>query len=396
MAIDERKGHDDTMRIGIDGRALTGRFTGDRTYWRNLLRALPALDPTIEYLVYSRTPIAADELPSAPNLRCRVVPAVNDRLWTLMALPGALRRDHADLVHVQYTAPPSGICPCPVVTTVHDISFRLYPQWFPARHRALLNLTVPPSMRRAARVITDSEGSRRDILRTYHLPEQKVTAIPLAVPEEFIAAGTQAGNTTLEAARQVVKERFRLEQPFVLAVGVLQPRKNLPMLAEAFGLMRCRYGLTHQLALVGKAGWGTEQEALRQAAARHGGAESARAVVSTGYVDDADLPILYRACDVFAYPSLYEGFGIPPLEAMACGAPTVVSDATPMPEVAGDAALIVGATDTSAWADSLARVVMDLEVSADLRRRGPLRAAQFSWRATAQQTLEVYRQVVGG
>src|SRR5579871_5603061 len=277
------------MRVAVDGRALTGRYTGDRTYWRNLLRALPALDPSVEYLVYSRAAIAPGELPEAPNMSCRVVPAVNDRLWTLTALPGALRRDRADLVHVQYTAPPPGLCPCPVVTTVHDISFRLYPQWFPARHRALLNLTVPPSMRRAARVITDSASSRRDILRCYGLPEQKVAAIPLGVPEEFIAAGARAERMPTEEARQHVREKFGLERPFVLAVGVLQPRKNLPMLAEAFGLMRCRYGLTHQLALVGKAGWGTEQEALLRAAARHGGPEAAGAVISTGYVEDADL-----------------------------------------------------------------------------------------------------------
>jgi glycosyltransferase involved in cell wall biosynthesis len=382
------------MRIGIDGRALTGRFTGDRTYWRNLLRALPALDPHAEYLVYSRTEIARGELPDAPNVRCRVVPAVNDRLWTLMALPGALRRDRADLVHVQYTAPPPGLCPCPVVTTVHDISFRLYPQWFPARHRALLNLTVPPSMRRAARVITDSVSSRRDILRTYQLPEQKVVAILLGVAEEFIAAGARAGQMPYEEARRYVQAKFGLERPFVLAVGVLQPRKNLNMLAEAFGLMRCRYGLLHQLALVGKAGWGTEQEALRQAAARHGGAEAAEAVVSTGYVEDADLPILYRACEAFTYPSLYEGFGLPPLEAMACGAPTIVSDAPPMPEMAGDAALIVGATDVSAWADTMARVVMEPALSADLRRRGPQRAGQFTWQTTAARTLEVYRATI--
>jgi glycosyltransferase involved in cell wall biosynthesis len=380
------------MRIGIDGRALTGRFTGDRTYWRNLLRALPALDPQVEFLVYSRTEIAPGELPEAPNLSCVVVPASNDRVWTLLALPRALRRDRADLVHVQYTAPPPALCPCPVVTTVHDISFRLYPNWFPARHRLLLNLTVPPSMRGAARVITDSTSSRRDILRTYRLPERKVVSIPLGVAEEFIAAGAQAGRMSTEQARQHVRERFGLEQPFVLAVGVLQPRKNLNMLAEAFGLMRRRTGLSHGLALVGKAGWGAGQEALRQAATRHGGMEAAQAVVATGYAPDADLPILYRASDVFTYPSLYEGFGIPPLEAMACGAPVIVSDAPPMPEVAGDAALIVGAQDVSGWADAMARVITDTALSADLSRRGPLHAAQFTWQATAQRTLEVYRE----
>lgn len=332
------------MRIGIDGRALTGRFTGDRTYWRGLLHALPGLDPTVEYVVYTRTQIAPGELPEAANMRPCIVPAGNDRVWTLMALPRALRQDRVDLVHVQYTAPPPSLCHCPVVTTVHDISFRLYPQWFPAKHRILLNLTVPPSMRQAARVITDAESSRRDILRIYGLPERKVVTIPLGLPAGFAEPGAQSEE---ESARQIreVRAKFGLDQPFVLAVGVLQPRKNLTMLAEAFGLMRARTSLPHQLVLVGKAGWATAQEALRGAAARHGGAEAGQAVRFTGYVDDADLPTVYRACAAFAYPSLYEGFGFPPLEGMASGAPVLVSDAPPMPEVVGDAARVVSATD---------------------------------------------------
>jgi glycosyltransferase involved in cell wall biosynthesis len=382
------------MRIGIDGRALTGRFTGDRTYWRGLLSALPALDPALEFVVYSRVEIAPGELPEAPNLRCRMVPAANDRLWTLMALPRALRHDHADLIHVQYTAPPPGLCRCPVITTVHDISFRLYPQWFPARHRVLLNLTVPPSMRHAARVITDAESSRRDILRVYGLPEQKVVTIPLGLPEGFAATGGQAGGADEKERIRQVRTKFGLERPFVLAVGVLQPRKNLNMLAEAFGLMRARYNLPHQLVLVGKAGWATEQETLRQSAALHGGTEAAHAVRFTGYVEDVDLPVLYRACDAFAYPSLYEGFGFPPLEGMACGAPVLVSDAPPMPEVVADAATVVGATDVSGWADALAHVLTDPALSGALRRRGPARAAQFSWETTAARTLSVYREVV--
>ncbi|HZO86845.1 MAG TPA: glycosyltransferase family 1 protein [Chthonomonadaceae bacterium] len=383
------------MRIAIDGRALTGRFTGDRTYWRNLLRALPGVDAANEYLIYSRTLVPEGELPEASNFRCRLVDAPNDRLWTLLALPRALGRDSADLVHVQYTAPPRVLCPCPIVTTVHDISFRLYPQWFPARHRALLNLTVPASMRQAARVITDSESSRQDILRIYGLPPERVVAILLGLPEEFVAIARRGPEVwEQETARQIAKERFGLERPFVLAVGVLQPRKNLRLLAEAFGQARAAHRLPHQLVLVGKAGWDTEREVLRQAAACGGGAEAAEAVVFTGYVEDADLPILYRACAAFAYPSLYEGFGIPPLEAMACAAPVLVADAPAMPEVVGEAALIVPATDVAAWADALARVLQDADLRHDLSLRGPRHAARFTWEATAARTVAVYQEAV--
>ena len=171
------------MHIAIDGRALTGRFTGDRTYWRNLLRVLPRLAPVDTFIVYSRTPIEPGELPDVPNLTCRVVEAANDRVWTFAALPHVLRRDRPDLVHVQYTIPPA--CPCPIVTTIHDISFRLFPQWFPVRDRLLLNLTIPAAMLGAARIITDSDSSRDDILRAYGVAASKVVSIPLGLPPEF-------------------------------------------------------------------------------------------------------------------------------------------------------------------------------------------------------------------
>ena len=381
------------MRIAIDGRALTGRFTGDRTYWRCLLRALPQVDAENEYRVYSRAPIPAGELPDAPNLTCHVVEAANDRLWTAVALQRALRRDHADLLHVQYTAPPA--CPCPFVTTVHDISFRLYPRWFPPKHRILLNLTVPASMRRAARVLTVSESSRMDILRVYGLPPDKVIATLESAPEEFLAQAKRVlDGREQETSQRIAKERFSLEAPFVLAVGVLQPRKNLRLLAHAFGKAKAAGNLPHLLALVGKAGWGTEQETLR-AQARHGGGEAAaQALVFPGYVDDADLPTLYRACAAFCHPALYEGFGLPPLEAMACGAPTLVSDAPAMPEVAGDAALIIPAANVDAWAEAIGRVLTDADLRRSLSERGPRRAAEFSWRNTAERTLAVYREAV--
>jgi glycosyltransferase involved in cell wall biosynthesis len=374
------------MRIAIDARALTGRYTGDRTYWRNLLRSLFREGADHDFLLYSRLPIPDGEIEPGAKVTCRVLPAQNDRLWTLFALPDAVRQDRADVLHVQYTVPPRS--PCPVVTTVHDVSFRLYPHWFPIRHRVLLNLTVPPSMRRAARILTVSESSRKDILRCYPLPPEKVIATPLGLPAGYSVTLEQ------ETARRLAKEKFGLEKPFVLAVGVLQPRKNLPMLAEAFGRMKAERQLPHSLVFAGKMGWGEGQAALCAAVERGGGSEAADSVVFTGYVEDGDLPLLYRACAAFAFPSLYEGFGLPPLEALACGAPVVASSAPAMPEVLGDAALLVPPTDVSAWADALARILCDTELRAALSARGPSRAARFDWNRTAQQTLAAYEEAV--
>ena len=376
------------MRVAIDGRTLTGRFTGDRTYWRNLLRVMPCLAPNDTFLVYSRAPIPEGELPDLPNVERRIVEAGNERLWTLTALPEAARQDRADLIHVQYTIPPRRLCPCPVVTTVHDISFRLYPHWFPLKHRLLMNLTVPPSMRKADRVITDSESSRKDILRIYKLPEQKVAAIPLGLPEGFTT------DVDPVQARQFVAEKYGLTEPFLLAVGVMQPRKNLRMLARAFGQAKKRFDLPHTLAFVGKAGWETEENALRDEAEAGGSDIAVRALRFPGYVEDADLPKLYRACAALAHPALYEGFGFPPLEAMACGTPVVVSDRPALPEVVGEAALMVPATDTEAWAEALFRIVNDTELRHELALRGPLRAARFTWETTAQRTLDVYTTAI--
>ena len=400
------------MLFAIDGRALTGRYTGDRTYWRNLLRVLPRLAPRDTFCIYSRLPIGGEELPSFLNVSYCVVAAANDRTWALMALPRALRQARPDLLHVQYTIPPA--CPCPVVTTVHDISFRVSPEWFPLKDRLLLNLTIPAAMRHAARVITDSDSSRNDILSAYRVPGNRVVSIPLGLPPEFAAQVDVSKSSILgrsdnaleidsqtrvrrqEIARQKVKQQYGLEAPYLLAVGVLQPRKNLRLLARAFGKAKAAYNLPHQLVLAGKAGWQTEEEALRQEAREGGGEDAAKAVVFPGYIADADLPDLYRAADAFAYPSLHEGFGFPPLEAMACGTPTLVSDAPPMPHNVGDAAIVVPARDVDGWAEALGRVLKDTNLRMRLSVRGPERALQFTWEETAERTLRVYREVVGG
>jgi len=213
------------MRIAIDARCLTGAYTGDRTYWLGLVRGLCALQHEHQMLLYTHTPITAPLLPADERLRQRVIPAGNPRWWSWKRFPDAANADSADVAHVQYTVPAR--LRMPVVTTVHDISFRLMPHCFPLKHRLLLNLTVPPSMRRAARVITVSESSRQDILRIYRLPEEKVIAIPNAADERMRPVERAV-------ATQILQENYGFQTPFVLMVGVLQPRKNLPLAVQAF------------------------------------------------------------------------------------------------------------------------------------------------------------------
>ncbi len=380
------------MRIGLDARALCGPYTGDRTYWRNLIKALAECDSPHDFILYSRTDLPPGDVPTNPRFRCHVVPASNERIWTAIALPKALKADNIDLIHVQYTSPPKMLCPCPVVTTVHDISFRLYPHWFPAKHRILMNLTVPVSMRSAAVVITDSYSSREDIQRVYHLHEEKLKAIPLGLTAAFSNLEPNS-EETIQQCKLAIQLKYGISKPFILALGVLQPRKNLEMLAEAYGKLIAKYKVEHQLVFVGKAGWITGRENIVAAAARFGGDEAKGSVVFPGYAPDEELVSWYRACEIFAHPSLYEGFGIPPLEALACGAPVIVSDSPALPEVVGEAAILACATDSGIWAKQLYNMITDDGLRSRLRSAGPVRASRFSWIKAAQQTINVYESV---
>jgi glycosyltransferase involved in cell wall biosynthesis len=367
------------MRIAIDCRSIAAPKTGDRTYCLNLTRALAAVDAENEYLLCTAAPAPlADGL--APNFRQHVIPASPAWAWTPVQFPLALRRLASDVAHVQYFIPPAA--PCPVVTTIHDVSFRSHPAWFPLKHRLLLNLLVPAAARSAARVIVGSEHARGELIRYYDLPPEKIVVTPYAADPIYRPM-------PLAEARAAVARRFGVRDAFVLAVGVLQPRKNLPRLVRAFARVVDR--VPHRLLLVGKPGWATEELHAAIERGRLGGR-----VQFTGYVPDADLPALYAAADLFAYPSLYEGFGLPPLEAMACGTPILTANTTSLPEVVGDAAVSVDPTDEAALAAALEELLRSPEQRAELRERGFARAARFSWQETARRTLAVYYDVASG
>lgn len=370
------------MRIGIDARALSGRFTGDRTYWRGLIGGLAEIDRENEYLLYLREPaVEGGELELSPNFKRRLLPATNGRLWSFIHFPRALEKDRVDIAHVQYTVPP--VLPCPVVTTIHDISFRLFPDLFAAKDRFILNTGLPSSLKRAAAVIAVSENTRRDILKAFPGTDpRKVVATPLASDSRYHVLTP----TEQESAAKLVNERYGLGRPYLLSVGVLQPRKNVPLLLRAFARAKTQAHLPHRLAVVGKRGWlSLETEAAIQAAGE--------SVVMTGYAPDEHLPALYSSADAFCYPSLYEGFGLPPLEAMACGCPTLSSTASSLPEVVGDGGVLIDPRDIEAWVRGIIEISTDQALQEKLRRAGPARAALFSWKGTAQLTKKVYEAI---
>ncbi len=374
------------MRIGIDARLLGGQFTGDRTYWRGLLSGLAAIDGENQYFLYMREPFAEAPLALPANFHSKIVPGASDRRWSFVDLPDAAKRDRVDVMHVQYTVSP--FFSMPVVTTIHDITFKLFPELFTSKDRILLNLTVPLAIKKARRVIAVSESTKRDILRAYPgTPTSKVVSTPLAAGPEFRPLEAHEK----ESANDMLNHRYGIgNEPFVLAVGVLQPRKNLAMLLHAFRVARFLAKLPHKLVITGKKGW---MSAEIEAAI---GNASSDEVLFTGYVPDDHLPLLYGCADLMCYPSLYEGFGLPPLEAMACGCPVLVSNTSSLPEVVGTAGVFADPKNPGAWIDALSSILTDRAKLGNLSKSGMAQASKFSWNKTAALTLDVYRSCHNG
>lgn len=370
------------MHIGIDAHAIGAQQGGNETYIRNLISALAGLDSKNRYTLYFTSREAAEEWRGRyDNFGVRLLPPPTPLVRVPVALAFELRRRPVDLLHVQFTAPP--FCPVPFVATIHDLAFEHHPETFTRRGRSQLKLTVRRTARRAAHILTVSEFSRQDIAHTYRISPYKITVTHNGVEPRF----TPDAETPDEG--ESVRRRFKIERDYLLAVGSLQPRKNLARLLGAYRRLREKHtDLTHQLVLVGRQLWLYKdilREIERQAWARD--------VIVTGYVGDEELPALYRSATALVYPSLFEGFGLPPLEAMACGTPVITSKTSSLPEVVGDAALLVNPQSESNLAEAILRVVRDGALREDLRQRGPARAGRFTWAAAAEKTLGVYHKV---
>jgi glycosyltransferase involved in cell wall biosynthesis len=367
------------MRISVDAHAIGCRQTGNEVYIRNLLKEFARLDEGSDLIAYiSKEGVKAD-LPRRIRTR-RVSQNPYKRLG--MDLPHHLRGDRPDLLHVQYTGPLFSAVP--LVVSVHDVSFLEYPQYF-TRFRALqLRLTVQQTVERAARVLTPSDFSRRAILKHYSIPEDKVVVVPNAVASQFRPIER-------ELARAAIQRKFGFRRPFVLSVGDLQPRKNHLGLLHAFeDVLRAEPRLTHDLVFVGKETWYSRD--LHRAVNRSPVRDR---VHFAGFVEDADLVKFYGACDMFVFPSFYEGFGLPILEAMACGRAVACSQLTAMPEVANAAGILFDPGSKEEIARAMLDVLLNPELRARLERLGLHRAAGFSWEKSAVQTLEVYYDVAG-
>jgi len=369
------------MRIGIEASPLIWERTGIQNYILGLLGGMAAEAPDDEFVLYTNRRLPFDPgLP--PNFGISVVdrPSPRFQLWFQTALPLRMRRDRLDVFHGTFYRLPL-VLPVPAVLTVHDLSGLLMPELH-TRKTHLVNRMYPLFVKRADAIIAVSRATADEIAGRFPGAAGRTVVV-----HEAPAAGMRRVTDGAELRR--VREAHRLPERFVLFLGTLEPRKNLATLLEAFATVSAR--IPHHLVLAGAPGWKTA--AMEERLSSEGLCDRVRLL---GRVPGEDLPALLSLCDVFVYPSLYEGFGLPVLEAMACGAPVVTSSVSSMPEVAGGAALLADPRSPGDLARALESVAGDAALREDLSARGLARAAAFSWERAARETLAVYRDVAGG
>lgn len=365
------------MVIGIDASRTAGsNRTGTENYALHLIRAMVAGAGAHDFRLYFNAPPPAGLFPASPHLSHRVIPW--PRLWTHVRLSLELTRHQPDVLFVPSHVLPL-MCPVPAIVTVHDLGYLAYPETHGRFECWYLDWTTRRHARVAAHLLADSEATRRDLIQHYGADPDRITVVYPGLDPAF-----RPTNDPNQLA--AVRSRYDIHSDYVIHVGTLQPRKNLHRLLDAFERIDNSQLIIDnsqlQLVLAGKPGWLAGDLVARATAMPN-------RVRLLGHVDQPDLPALISGARALAMPSLYEGFGLPVLEAMACGTPVVASNVSSLPEVAGDAALLVDPHDTDALAEALARSLTDEDLHAELRRRGLQRAQQFTWHRAAQQTLAV-------
>ncbi|RJP64120.1 MAG: glycosyltransferase family 1 protein [Candidatus Abyssobacteria bacterium SURF_17] len=376
------------MRIGIDATPVTNR-SGTGYYTQKLAEFLGRADSENEYFLFCPSDYEdylehprMFEYPNFRILRVRVRGQASQFLWKQLTLPREIEKLGIDVFHF-----PSFIASLriqvPSVVTVHDLCFELFPEAFSPVRRPYYRLVIPRSIRYCTAIIADSHATRADIESRLGVDNGRIQAIHLGVdPVRFYHVSEES-----EQAR--VRARYSLPREFILYVGTLEPRKNIPRLIRAFAYGVVARGLPHHLVIAGRRGW-LFDDIFREVRAL----ELSEKVCITGFVERSDLPVLYSMARVFAYPSLYEGFGLPCLEAMSCGTPVITSDRSSLPEIVGDDALTIDPTSVESIANALRLVCSDDACHKRLSECGHRRASRFSWLTTAKRTLEVYKKAL--
>ncbi len=379
---------DERPRVALNAQLLRMnegyRSAGIARYIYHLLRELPRAASDLQLNVYSTEPEAATRL-SDITIHTTRLPAHKPLariLWEQTILPFELLQKNYTLFHsLAYVSP--FLNRTPTIVTLYDLSFILYPEYFRAFQRLYLRFGTRLSVARAQRIITISESTKRDAIQLLNVDANRIDVITPGVESEFFH--DVDANTIAQFRRNK-----NLPDPFILFVGTREPRKNIPTLLRAFAQATRAAQLPHSLVIAGARGW--MDQTIPQMLAE---LNIAKDVFFPGFVPHTELPLWYRAADAFVYPSQYEGFGMPPLEALACGTPTITSNVSSLPEAVGDAALLIDPRSPEQLAAALIKILTDSALRDELRGRGFQHARQFTWTRAAQQTAQTYRRALG-
>ena len=362
-------------------RALTTQKTGTEHYSASLLEALARLPEAGQraFVLYVNSADEAEArgklgfvIPSAWQIKAIPFP----RLWTHIRLSAEMVAGRPDVLFVPSHVVPL-IHPRRTIVTIHDLGYLYYPQAHTRGSRLYLHLSTMFSVRAARRVIAISEATSRDLVAKYKVPVHKIKVIYHGRDPLFQPVSDQAKMHETAA-------RYGISQPYCIHVGTLQPRKNLGLLVDVWDALKQTLQSPPQLLLAGKRGW--LYDSLLESITGRGLGDL---IKLADYVERDDLPALYSGAVAMTFPSLYEGFGLPPLEAMSCGTPVLASNSSSLPEVVGDVGILLDPHDPTAWADALLRVLGNPELRGEMSRKGLQRAAQFTWERCARETLAV-------
>lgn len=370
------------MRVGINALLLNKTRAGIGNYIFRLINKFAQRN--FDLVIFGEQ----DKLPKGLSNAKIVSPGIileknwQRILWEQLVLPWQ-SRDKVDLMHYTDYALPLAVKFVPSIITVHDLSFLIYPETFTKGARLTKQTLIGPSVAKADKIIAVSQNTKNDLIKFFSIASEKIKVIYEGFNQELYAPMDQN-----EAQAYLIK-KYNLMEPFFLYVGTLEPRKNIPTLVRAYAIVRDRLGNgCPKLVLAGQKGWLYED--IFFSVKELGLTEE---VIFTGYVPDEDLPYFYNAAVAFLYPSLYEGFGVPPLEAMACGTPVITSNTSSLPEVVGEGGIMVDPLDVEALVKAMEKVYADQEFREALSKQGLAQASKFTWKATAEETLALYREV---
>ncbi|MCX7918626.1 MAG: glycosyltransferase family 4 protein [bacterium] len=369
------------MNVAIDARALIPQPTGIGVYLKHLLDEYAQMTEEHTYYLLSSRNICYTAPANLARFNRIEQYGLPGNIWLQLQVPKLLKRLGIDIFHSPFGVIPFR-CPCASVITVHDLTFHFYPKLTDIKNRLLLPRLIPKSLNRATAIIVDSKAIKNELVELYKIRENQIEVIHLA-PSSFSRLIPK------ETARKYLAERYGIQSRFILFVGTLEPRKNIEVLLKTYHQLPTELREKYQLVLVGKKGW--QYQSIFKLIDE---LNLQNQIIFMNYVSEEDLPFFYNAAAVFVYPSLYEGFGLPLVDALACGTPIITSKISSMPEVVSYAGILIDPKNESELIKALSRLLTDQELANHLSEKALSRAHHFSWQDTARKTFEVYRNAV--